>query len=217
MEEESGENWPCDSYLEVGDDVNEFSFDDEEFGFGGGDDEGDSFSETIDPKMTDTKKRQQELTKRFLALSATIPGFKKMDKTSILDKASSYVRQLEQRVRELEQEVQSNICSNNNGSTTSNEVNSNYHYSEANEISPEVKVRVLQKDVLIIIHCEKQKGIMLKVLSYLENINLSVVNSSVLRFGKSTLDITITAQMGDGYKMSVDELVKTLRVAILTQ
>jgi len=112
-----------------------------------------------------------------------------MDKTSILDKASNYVRQLEQRVRELEQEVQSNkVC----GSSSSCEVNSNHG---SNQILPEVKVRVLQKEVLIIVHCEKQKGIMLKILSHLENINLSVLNSSVLRFGKSTLDITIIAQV----------------------
>ncbi|KAL2338182.1 hypothetical protein Fmac_012628 [Flemingia macrophylla] len=210
--EESGENWPSGSYMEVGDDINQLDFDDEKFGFGGGDPEqGDSFSAIGDPI-----KRQQELTEeRFFALSATIPGLEKMDETSILEKASSYVRELEQRVRELEQQVQqSNVCSNNNGSTTttSDEVNSNDH----NEILPEVKVRVLQKDVLIIIHCEKQKDVMLKVLSHLENIHLSVVNSSVLRFGKSTLDITITAQMGDEYKMTIDELVKTLRVAILT-
>ncbi|TKY64600.1 Transcription factor bHLH25 [Spatholobus suberectus] len=214
--EESGENWPSDSYLEVGDDVNDLCFDDEEFAE---DDKGDSFSETVDRMMgeTDRKQRQGELTERFLALSATIPGLKKMDKTSILDNASNYVKQLQQRVRELEQEVQSNTCSDK-GATGSSEVNSNDHCCGTNEFLPEVKVRVLQKDVLIIIHCEKQNGdIMLKILSNLENIHLSVVNSSVLRFGKSTLDITITAQMGDGYNMTVDELVKTMRVAILTQ
>ncbi|XP_027344889.1 transcription factor NAI1-like isoform X2 [Abrus precatorius] len=206
--EESGENWPSDhSDLEVDDDDNDLCSDDEEFG---GDDEGHLFSDTVDPVM-DESKSKRELSKNLLALSATIPGFKKMDNTSILDKASNYVKQLQERVRELEQEVESNK------GTTSCEVNSSDYYYGSNEILPEIKVRVLQKDVLIIIHCEKQKGIMLKILSHLENLNLSVVNSSVLRFGKSTLDITIIAQMGDGYNMTVDELVKTLRVAILTQ
>jgi len=47
-------------------------FDDEEFV--SEEDEGDSFSEM---KM-DRKQRQQKLRERFLALSATIPGFQKV-------------------------------------------------------------------------------------------------------------------------------------------
>ncbi|KAK7389502.1 hypothetical protein VNO78_24604 [Psophocarpus tetragonolobus] len=129
-----------------------------------------------------------------------------MDKSSILANASSYVKELEQRVRELEQEVESSNM----------EVNSNEYCCGPNEIVPEIKVRALQNDVLIIIHCEKQKGIMLKILSHLENLHLSVVNSSVLRFGKSTLDITIIAQMGDGYNLTLDQLVKTIRLAIFS-
>lgn len=105
-----------------------------------------------------------------------------MDDTCILDKASKYVKQLQKRVRELQQEVESNK------GTTSCQVNSDY-------ILPEIKARVLQNEVLVIVHCEKQQGIMLKILTHLENLHLSVVNSSVLRFGKSTLDITIIAQV----------------------
>ncbi|KAJ1410072.1 Myc-type, basic helix-loop-helix [Sesbania bispinosa] len=214
--EESGENWPSDSDLEAGDDVNDdFYLDDEEFG----DEDGYSVTETVDPMAgegeTDRKGRQTELTERLLALSAAIPGLKKTDDTSILDKASKYVKQLQERVRELEQEIESHDCSNKG--TTSCEVSSVYYSGGTNETLPEVKARVLQREVLVIIHCERQKGLMLKILSHLENLHLSVVNSSVLRFGKSTLDITIVAQMGDGYNMTVDELVKTLRVAILTQ
>ena len=115
-----------------------------------------------------------------------------MDNTSILDKASNYVKQLQQRVRELEQQVESNTCTNN-GSTSCEVISDDYYGQDG--ILPEVKARVLQKEVLVIIHCQKQKGIMLKILSQLENLHLSVVNSSVLPFGKSTLDITITAQV----------------------
>ncbi|XP_061340081.1 transcription factor bHLH18-like [Gastrolobium bilobum] len=214
--EESGENWPSDSNLEVGDhDYNDLCFDDEEFL--GDDDENHYFAETVDPMIGDTDRngRRRELTERLLALSATIPGLKKkMDNTSILDRASNYVKQLQQRVRELEQEIESHICSDKG--TTSCEVNSGDYYGP-NDILPEVKARVLQKEVLVIIHCEKQKGIMNKILSQLQILHLSVQNSSVLPFGKSTLDITIIAQMGDGYNMTVDELVKNLRLSISKQ
>ncbi|KAL1292728.1 transcription factor bHLH19 isoform X2 [Arachis ipaensis] len=209
--EESGENWPSDSDLEMGDDDNnnDYCYDDEEEL--GCDEEIQYFAEeeALDPIMDETqrKKKQRELEERLLALSATIPssGFKnnKMDDRSILDNASNYVKQLQQRVRELEQEVGGGSNNNKGGGNNIN--------------LPEVKVRVLQNEVLIIIHCEKQKGLMLKILTKLENLHLSVLNNSVLPFGKSTLDITIVAQMGDRYSMTVKELVKTLRLTILTQ
>lgn len=64
----------------MGDDhVKDFIFEDEEFGGGGGE-EGHS---SVDPMMGETERikgRQQELTERLLALSATIPGFKKVGK-----------------------------------------------------------------------------------------------------------------------------------------
>ncbi|KAL1340383.1 hypothetical protein AAHE18_09G010800 [Arachis hypogaea] len=207
--EESGENWPSDSDLEMGDDNNnDYCYDDEEEL--GCDEEIQYFAEeALDPIMDETqrKKKQRELEERLLALSATIPssGFKnnKMDDRSILDNASNYVKQLQQRVRELEQEVGGGSNSNKGGGNNIN--------------LPEVKVRVLQNEVLIIIHCEKQKGLMLKILTKLENLHLLVLNNSVLPFGKSTQDITIVAQMGDRYNMTVKELVKTLRLTILTQ
>lgn len=122
-----------------------------------------------------------------------------MDNTYILDKASNYVKQLQQRVRELEQQVGSHNFSNNKGTTSCGEVNSDHYYEPNHNILPEVRARVLHKEVLVIIHCEKQKGIMLKILSKLENLHLTVVNSSVLPFGKSTLDITIIAQVHNDY------------------
>ncbi|KAK7255182.1 hypothetical protein RIF29_28586 [Crotalaria pallida] len=173
-------NWMkhCSVDRGVGDYVNDVCFDDEDFP---DDDEGG---------------RQLELAERLLALSATIPGSKKkMDNNSILDTASHYVKQLQQRVRELEQQVECNTSSNK-GTTSCTEVNS---YEPNEHILPEVKVRVLHKEVLVIIHCENQKGIMLKILAKLENLHLSIVNSSVLPFGRSTLDITIIAQVHNDF------------------
>jgi len=48
-------------------------FDDEELA--SEEDEGDSFAEM---KSSDRKQRQQKLKERFLALSATIPGFQEV-------------------------------------------------------------------------------------------------------------------------------------------
>ncbi|KAK2378600.1 transcription factor bHLH18 [Trifolium repens] len=187
--EESGENWPSESDLVIGDDV---IFED-----------GDQ-SESV--------CGDREIKEKLMALSATI-GLNKMDDTTILDKAKHYVENLQKRVKELEQEGGSNMCNNKR----TKKVNSNEYICGTNDNLPEVQVKVLQKEVLVIIHCEKQNGVILKILTHLENLHLSVVNSSVLRFGKSNLDITIVAQMGDGHNITVDELVKTLRLAISTQ
>ncbi|XP_050898517.1 transcription factor bHLH25 isoform X1 [Lathyrus oleraceus] len=191
--EESGENWPCDSDLEICDDV---IFEDGE-------------SESCDEEIRDSTDKngryERDLREKMLTLSAIIPGLEKMDDTSILDKARQYVKQLQERVNELKEDVgPTNIYSDNCGTSNHN-------------ILPNVKARVLQKQVLITIHCEKQKSVMLKILTHLENLHLLVLSSSVLQFGKVNFDITIVAQMGDGYNITMDELVKTLRIVTSTK
>ncbi|KAI5392410.1 hypothetical protein KIW84_076990 [Lathyrus oleraceus] len=186
--EESGENWPSNSDLEICDDV---IFEDGEF---------ESYNDEIGDS---TDRYEGDLREKMLALSATIPGLEKMDDILILDRARQYVKQLQERVKELEGVGSNNIYSDNCGTS--------------NNILPNVKARVLQKQVLITIHCEKQKTVMLKILSHLENLHLLVLSSSVLQFGKVNFDITIVAQMGDGYNITMDELVKTLRIVTSTK
>lgn len=106
-------------------------------------------------------------------------------------------------MRELEKQNNNN----NKASSSRGGYNNNYYddgassccetnVEEWHEASlPEVKARVSENEVLIIIHCEKQKGLMNKILPQLENLHLSVISSSVLPFGKFTLDITIVAQV----------------------
>ncbi|AES86521.2 hypothetical protein MtrunA17_Chr4g0002831 [Medicago truncatula] len=205
--EESGENWPShDSDLEIHDKV---IFEDGESESVCGDDE----YQIGDPTDITKESNEKEITQRLKELSDVI-GLKKMDDdTSIVDKARDYVEKLAERVRELEQEAGSNICSNKRTKVNSDE----YNCGTGDNTLPEIKARVSKKDVLVIVHCEKQKGILLKILTHLASLHLSVVNSSVLQFGKSILDITIICKMGDGYNISVNELVKTLRMVISTQ
>ncbi|KAK4269461.1 hypothetical protein QN277_022615 [Acacia crassicarpa] len=48
-----------------------------------------SSSETLD-RITSDRKRRQELSQKFIALSATIPGLKKIDKSSVLSEANHH-------------------------------------------------------------------------------------------------------------------------------
>lgn len=189
--EESGENWPYNSDLEISDEAILK------------DGESESVCEDQIGDPTDNTKENNE--KEMLKELSDVMGLKKMDEISIIENARDYVATLQERVRELEQEDGSNIYSDE------------YSCGTSDNTLPEVKAKVLQKDVLVIVHCEEQNGILLKILTYLENLHLSVVNSRVLNFGKSILDITIVAKMDDGYNLKVDELVKTMRIAISTQ
>ncbi|XP_045830034.1 transcription factor bHLH18-like isoform X1 [Trifolium pratense] len=174
------------------------------------------------------RKRRQQLTERFIALSATIPGLSKTDKASILRSAIDYVKQLQERVHELEEKQDKNVgltssvmvlnkinsCGINNNIEGTNSRDTSCD-GDCSNIFPEIEVRVMGKEVLIEIHCEKQSGIELKLLDHIENLQLFVTGNSVLPFGKSAISITIIAQMGDGYKVKVHDLVKSIRQVLL--
>lgn len=127
-----------------------------------------------------------------------------MDKASVLGDAIKYVKELQERVKMLEEQTKkrtvesvvfvkkSQLISTEDDSSSSNE-SSDSRSDEA--LLPEIEARVSEKDVLIRIHCEKQKGFMGKILGEIEKLHLSVINTSVLPFGNSTFDITVIAQV----------------------
>lgn len=167
------------------------------------------------------RKRREKLSQCLIALAALIPGLKKMDKASVLGDAIKYVKELQERLRVLEEQ---NKNSHVQSVVTVDEPQLSYDSSNSddseaasgnNETLPHVEAKVLDKDVLIRIHCQKQKGLLLKILVEIQKLHLFVVNNSVLPFGDSILDITIVAQMGMGYNLTRNDLVKKLRVAAL--
>ncbi|KAK7394622.1 hypothetical protein VNO78_15155 [Psophocarpus tetragonolobus] len=165
------------------------------------------------------RKRRQELTGSIIALSATIPGLKKMDKAYVLSEAVNYTKQLQERVKELENQskykrVVDSATLIRKAKVSSNKSSIN---CEMNESLFEVEARVLDEEVLIGIHCEKQKDIVLKIHEMLEKLHLSTTSSSVLPFGTSTLIINIIAQMNDKYIMSIYDLVEKLKEYLLEE
>jgi hypothetical protein len=132
-----------------------------------------------------------------------------MDKASVLGDAVKYVKELQERLRVLEEKNKNSTSPVEcvvtvNGpqlsyeSSSSDESEADQAGSDNNDevLGPhDVEARILDKDVLIRIHCKKQKGLLLKVLFEIQKLHLCVVNSSVLPFGNSILDITIVAQV----------------------
>ncbi|ESW07783.1 hypothetical protein PHAVU_010G158500 [Phaseolus vulgaris] len=176
-------------------------------------------SQTIDHIMAE-RRRRQELSERFIALSATIPGLNKTDKASVLRAAIDYVKQLKEKVQELEKEsrksAEETVILVNKSNPNGNEEITNSSTETNCSILPEMKARVLGKEVLIEIHCEKEYGVEIKILDHLENLHLCVTGSSVLPFGNSALCITITAQMDEQCQMTVNEVVKNLKQSALS-
>ncbi|XP_052479369.1 transcription factor bHLH19 isoform X3 [Gossypium raimondii] len=148
------------------------------------------------------RKRREKLSQRFISLSALIPGLKKNDKASVLGDAIKYLKQLQERVGTLENQVatktmESVIIVRKTQIYSDDETSScgeNFE-SQSNNPFPEIEARVSEKDVLIRIHCEKNKGCIPNIINEVEKLHLCVLNTNVLPFGQATLDITIVAQV----------------------
>ncbi|RWR77900.1 transcription factor bHLH18-like protein [Cinnamomum micranthum f. kanehirae] len=164
------------------------------------------------------RKRREKLSQRFIALSAIVPGLKKMDKASVLGDAIKYVKQLQEKVNTLEELtvkktfesvvfVKKSQISMDDDLSSSDE---NFDGSSTKSL-PEIEARVSDKSILIKIHCEKRKGVLVKTLAEIEKLHLSVVNTSVMPFASFALDITVMAQMEEDFNMTVKDLVKNLR------
>ncbi|XP_042009684.1 transcription factor bHLH25-like [Salvia splendens] len=168
------------------------------------------------------RKRREKLSQRFIALSALVPGLKKMDKASVLGDAIKYMKQLQEKVKALEEKAKKATVESvvfvkkyevSGGDGTGDRDSSNE--AAVCEPLPEIEARFCDKDVLISIHCEKRKGVLEKIVAEIEKLHLSVVNSSAMTFGDSSLSITIIAQKDGESGVNMKELVKSLRSAIV--
>ncbi|CAI0405418.1 unnamed protein product [Linum tenue] len=158
------------------------------------------------------RKRREKLSQRFIALSSIVPGLKKMDKASVLGDAIKYVKHLQEKIKQLEEQTKKRTvesvvlvkryhlpADDDSNSSSNDDDDSKSNVEKAGCCSdstlPEIEARASERDVMIRIHCEKQPGVLAKVLTEVESLHLSIVNSSVMPFGNSTLDITIVAQV----------------------
>lgn len=73
--------------------------------------------------------------------------------------------------------------------------NSDEAAAKTNASLPEVKARVLGKNVLMRILCEKDEAMLSNIFREIHNFHLSVINCSFLSFGSSFLAITIIAKV----------------------
>ncbi|KAK6798269.1 hypothetical protein RDI58_005971 [Solanum bulbocastanum] len=163
------------------------------------------------------RKRRERLTQYFVTLSTLIPNLKKLDKASILGDAITYIKQLEEQVKRLDEEAnkepvvpvkRSRLLSNYDNSSTCNE-NSN------KSVVPDIEVRASDGNVLIRVCCKKQEGIIKEIFSQVEMFHLTITSSSVIPFGYDTTHITIVAQVDHQLNMTTDNVANKLRFSIM--
>ncbi|XP_058777130.1 uncharacterized protein LOC131651486 [Vicia villosa] len=161
------------------------------------------------------RKRRKEITMKFIELSALLPGLKKTDKGYVLREAINHVKQLERRVKELEQDIKKRDMESVTNDVAIGEKNTEESY-ECNQSLPQVEAVVLGKEVLIRVYCVRQKGIVVDIMSQLQLHHLSITTSNILPF-RNTLSINIVAQMDGDCNLIVKALVKKLRLVAKLQ
>nr|QJQ51160.1 bHLH transcription factor bHLH3.3 [Gardenia jasminoides] len=175
-------------------------------------------SQTYDHIVAERKRREQ-LSQGFVALSALVPGLKKMDKTSVLGDAINYLKHLQERVQTLEEQAanhprESSVLVRRSQLLIEDEGSSDEMGSPDEQTLPEIEAKLCNNNILLRIHCENHRGVLVKILSEIEKGNLSVVNTNVAPFGSLALDITIIAEMDKEFNLTMQELLRRLRSAL---
>ncbi|KAL3640375.1 hypothetical protein CASFOL_015343 [Castilleja foliolosa] len=176
-------------------------------------------SQTYDHIIAERKRREQ-LSQRFVILSTIVPGLKKMDKTSVLGDAINYLKQLQERVKTLEEQaskktMESVVLVKKLQIVEEEEEEDESSGRSSEHPLPEVEARVCNNRLLLIrVHCEKKRGLLANLLAKIESLNLVIANTNVVTFAGSVLDITIIAQMEEKFKLTTKEVVKRIRTAL---
>lgn len=127
-----------------------------------------------------------------------------MDKASVLEDATKYIKNLQERVKTLEQKTEASNGKNQGvvslkrsrmyleeESSSSNED----FNSCPRESFPEIEVRMSEKNVLFRVESKNIPGLAVKLFSKIEKLHMTIVTSSVMPFSNSSLLITIISQV----------------------
>ncbi|KAK4712037.1 hypothetical protein R3W88_006550 [Solanum pinnatisectum] len=167
------------------------------------------------------RKRREKLSQRFVALSAILPGLKKVDKASILEEAVKYVKELKEKVQILEEEKKSGPSQQNSvmfvnksklemEEYSSSEENNNG--SSDRDLRADIEVRFSDNNVLIRITCVRRNAFVLNIHNEIEKLHLTIVQSCMMPFGKQEIDITLVAQMEESFCMTLKDVAKHVRM-----
>ncbi|KAG0500688.1 hypothetical protein HPP92_000760 [Vanilla planifolia] len=163
------------------------------------------------------EEKKEKLSQRFIALAAIIPGLKKMDKASVLGDAIKHIKDLEDKVKELEDKAVRKTVESVSTNAKPNDDSSFCGSPKScvdQKLPTEIQLKLSDKTLLVKIHCENRKGILAEVISKVEEQRLRLTNICAVPFvGSSFLDITMAAQMEEGCLPTLKEIAAKLSSA----
>ncbi|KAM0067592.1 putative transcription factor bHLH family [Helianthus debilis subsp. tardiflorus] len=177
----------------------------------------------VQERVLAERKRREKLAQRFMSLSSLLPDLKKTDKATVLEDAANYIKELQNRVKQLEvirrKSMQESgitgkrlrLSSSDDNVSCSNEANLE---ESSSPLNPEIQVSMSGCSLLVEIYCWKNNISLLKVLNELKKLGLSIISCSTMPFADTTLLVTIVAQMNDDFVLSSGDLVKNLELVV---
>ncbi|CAM0913424.1 unnamed protein product [Alopecurus aequalis] len=153
------------------------------------------------------RKRREKMNRSMIELSTVIPGLNKMDKATILSAAVRYVKEQQEKIKELEgrnlRSVDSVLLLKRPDGTAT-----------TGGSLPEIQVRISERNVIVTIHCKDGKGVLVRLLAELEGLHLSITHTNVIPFPACTMNITITAKVDEGSNIAPEDIVGKLEAAL---
>ncbi|KAI3768215.1 hypothetical protein L2E82_18711 [Cichorium intybus] len=158
------------------------------------------------------RKRRENMNRYFISLSAMLPNLKKMDKASVLGDAIDYIRKLQERVKELEggtsgvkKDAKETIVvalnrpshsnTNDNDSSSKETIAADHSMDTPCNSSVEIEVRMSGSSVLVRIQSLENSSLLVKAISKMQKLGLSIVSSSAFLFANTITVISIVAEV----------------------
>ncbi|TKV92104.1 hypothetical protein SEVIR_9G141800v4 [Setaria viridis] len=178
------------------------------------------------------RKRREKINQRFIELSTVIPGLKKMDKATILSDATRYVRELQEKLKGLQEDggsgrgrgMESAVLvkrpciaapdGDDDGGARSQHAAAAGPAATGNAL-PEIEARISDGNVVMVrVHCRDAKGVLVRLLAEVEELHLAITHTNVVQFSASVLIINIIAKVEQGFNTTADDIVGRLNAAL---
>lgn len=178
------------------------------------------------------RRRREKINQRFIELSTVIPGLKKMDKATILSDAVRYLKELQEKLRALEdhngRSVESVVLvkkpciaapEDDDGCPTSSSAaaapgSAAGTAGTTRNALPEIEARISESNVMVRIHCDNAKGVLVRLLAEVEGLHLRITHTNALPFPACTVIITIVAKVEEGFNVTAEDIVGRLNSAL---
>ncbi|WOL18594.1 transcription factor ABORTED MICROSPORES-like [Canna indica] len=155
------------------------------------------------------RRRREKIRSRLHALRAIVPKITKMDKASILGDAIEYVKELQQQVKDLQDELEENDNNDREGKyksqldqlplpnndlmkqrVKSSGPSSDDDEEEKQQMEPQVEVKQLvANELLLMVLCEHKQGGFARLMEAMNALGLEVTNANVTTFRSLVLNV----------------------------